>query len=303
MRAGNGKGERVWKKLKNELKSSYFEYSTNYKGHGREIAKQIARKASGSEEVNLIIAIGGDGTVHEVVNGVIGFQNIYVGVIRAGSGNDFSRCFPTFQSAQEINQLVQENKLQFVSYDSGNIEWDKENIQFVNNSGIGFDAFVADSVNASSAKKLLNKLGLGKLSYAYYVLRGLFTFELFEVTVNRDGEQTNYKNVWFVTVSNQPYFGGGMKISPNSIPYDGMLELSIVHNLSRLKLLLMFITVFFGTHTRLKEFVQVQGEQFTLYIDKELPCHTDGETLGLSKKNSRLRYNVQKNQWKMLHKK
>lgn len=301
-KSGNGKGAHVWKKFKNELKSPFMFHKTNYKGHGQEIAKQIAHEAARSEEASLIIAIGGDGTIHEVVGGVMGYHNVYVGAIRAGSGNDFSRSFPTFRSAQEIDLLVGEPHLATMSYDSGNVAWENGTVPFVNNSGIGFDAFVAASVNASSAKKRLNKIGFGKLSYAYYVLRGLFTFKLFEVTVDQDGIQKRYENVWFVTISNQPYFGGGMKISPDSVANDGLLELSIVYNLSRLKLLLMFITVFFGTHTKLKEFEQMQGEQFTVYIDNELPCHTDGEILGATKENSKLLYTVQRKCWKMLNK-
>ena len=300
--SGNGKGKGIWKKLKDELKSPYSFHITNYKGHGRELAKRIAYQAERSKEATLIIAIGGDGTIHEVVGGVTGLQEIYFGAVRAGSGNDFSRSFHTFQSAQEIDQAIQGNDLECISYDSGNVEWEKANIQFVNNSGIGFDAFVAASVNSSSAKRVLNKLGLGKLSYAFYVLSSLFTFKLFDVTVDQEGKQKRYQNVWFVTVSNQPYFGGGMKISPSSNANDGLLEVSIVYNLSRLKLLLMFVTVYFGAHTKLKAFEQVQGEKFALYINHEVPCHTDGEILGVTKKNSKLSYTVQKKCWKMLTK-
>ncbi|MFC7686775.1 diacylglycerol/lipid kinase family protein [Ureibacillus sp. GCM10028918] len=299
-RAGNGKGARVWKKLKGELKSPFSQHITNYKGHGSKIAQQIATANAG--ELNLIIAIGGDGTIHEVVNGVIDCPNVYVGAIQAGSGNDFSRSFPTFKSAQEIDELLPENNRKCKSYDCGHIEWNEKEFGFVNNSGIGFDAFVANAANLSSFKDQLNTLGLGKFSYAYYVLKGLFTFKLFELIVEQDGILRKYDNVWFVTVSNQPFFGGGMKISPKSIPNDGLLELSIVYNLSRLKLLLLFATVFFGAHTKLKEFVQLQGEQFTLYINEELPCHADGEILGLTKNYSKIYYTVYKRCWNMLTK-
>ncbi|QCR33297.1 diacylglycerol kinase family protein [Lysinibacillus sp. SGAir0095] len=302
-RAGNGKGKRVWKNLENELKSPYAHHLTKYKGHGSEIAEQIAQKAGSSEETYSIIAIGGDGTIHEVVNGVQDYPNVSIGAVGAGSGNDFSRSFTSFQTAQEIDHYFNEENHEFKAYDCGNVTWNKEDIRFVNNSGIGFDAFVAASVNHSKLKKRLNKIGFGKLSYMFYVLRGLVTFKLFEIRVEQDGLQRTYENVWFVTVSNQPYFGGGMKISPKSVPNDGLLELSIVYNLSRLKLLLMFITVFFGTHTKLKEFVQVQGEQFAIYINDELPCHADGEVLGITKKDSKLVFNVKKKCWNMINKK
>jgi len=301
-RAGNGKGSRVWDSFKKELNSPFSYHKTDYKAHGSVIAKEIAKNAQSLDEACLIVAIGGDGTIHEVVNGIANCQNVIVGAISAGSGNDFARYFRTFNTAKEIDQFVQENQSSSISYDCGTVEWDKEDIRFVNNSGIGFDAYVAASANLSSLKKQLNKIGLGKLSYMYYVLRGLFTFALFDIIVELNGKQQKYENVWFVTVSNQPYFGGGMKISPRSIPNDGLLELSIVHNLSRLKLLVVFASVFFGKHTKIKEFVQIEGEQFTLYIQDELLCHADGEILGVTKMNSTLQYNVQVNSWKMINK-
>ncbi|MDN4493722.1 diacylglycerol/lipid kinase family protein [Ureibacillus aquaedulcis] len=301
-RAGNGKGKRVWKKLQNELKSPFSYHITEYKGHGIKIAQQIVNEDSASGETFLIIAIGGDGTIHEVMNGVREAPNVLVGAICAGSGNDFSRSFPTFKSSHEIDKYVQESNFEYKTNDCGCFVWNEEKIRFINNAGIGFDAFVAYTANLSRFKKHLNTLGLGKLSYAYSVLKSVFTFKMFDVIVEQGGQQRKYDNVWFVTVSNQPYFGGGMKISPSSIPDDGLLELSIVYNLSRLKLLLMFVTVFFGAHIKLKEFVQVQDEQFTLYINDEVPCHTDGEILGLTKKNSKISCMVQKKCWKAVTK-
>ena len=175
-RAGNGKGRRVWNSLKEELKSPFSYHITDSKGHGSVIARGIAKNAQSSDVVCLIVAIGGDGTIHEVVNGIADCQNVLVGAISAGSGNDFARYFRTFNSAKEIDQFVQGNHSSFKSYDCGTVEWDKEDIRFVNNSGVGFDAYVAASANRSGLKKQLNKIGLGKLSYMYYVLRGLFTF-------------------------------------------------------------------------------------------------------------------------------
>ena len=296
--AGNGKGKKVWEKLRKELHTPFSFYITNHHGHATTIARKIASNFQLTGQKILLIAVGGDGTIHEVVNGVIGFNHVYVGAIGAGSGNDFSREYFTFHTAYEIDEFIKGNEQSLQQFDSGMVKWSTgQSIHFVNNSGIGFDAFVAKLANHSTIKKRLNKMGLGKFSYVYFVLLGLFTFKLFTLTVEQNGSQRKYEKVWFATVSNQPYFGGGMKISPQSDPMDGKLELTIVYNLSRLKLLLMFVTVFFGSHTRLQEVVQQKGDQFTLYINDELPCHADGEVMGVTKNNSRIDYVVQKKSW------
>ncbi|WP_158583006.1 diacylglycerol/lipid kinase family protein [Lysinibacillus yapensis] len=302
-RAGNGKGAHVWRKIQNGLNLPYHAHLTKYKNHGREIANLISKEAENANERTLIIAIGGDGTIHEVVNGIGFARNVLVGAIKAGSGNDFSRGFMSFQSVQEIEEFIRKHKIDARFVDCGNIQWGNEKIRFVNNCGIGFDASVAYAANGSKVKQKLNKIGLGKLSYVYYVLEKLLTFECFEVMVEHNGQQKRYNNVWFITVSNQPYFGGGMKISPDSKPDDGLLELSIVSNLSRSKLALMFATVFFGRHTKLKEFSQLQNDRFTLYINQNLPCHTDGEILGYTKRNSKIEISVETKSVKLINKK
>lgn len=295
--AGNGKGKSVWQQLQKELTTAYTYTITKYTGHATAIAKQICEKTAYSEQSILLVAIGGDGTIHEVLNGVIGYQNIFVGAVCAGSGNDFSRGYTSFKTAQQIEGFLSECSYQ--EMDCGEIQLGRHKKYFINNTGIGFDAFVAYKTNQSKIKKRLNKFGLGKLSYIYFVLYCLVTYKLFNLNLQQNGEQKSYEKVWFATVSNQPYFGGGMKISPKSRPNDGVLELTIVYNLSRIKLLIMFVTVFFGAHTRLKEVIQLSGDSFTLYVDEQLPCHTDGEIIGTTNSESAITYTVSSKSWKI----
>lgn len=293
--AGSGKGKKVWQQLRKELTTPSFNFTfTRYEGHASKLAEHFCEKALASNQTALIIAIGGDGTIHEVVNGVIGYSNVLVGAVCAGSGNDFSRGYASFQTARQIDDFMMHSGRAFQEKDCGIVKLNKENLKkyFVNNTGIGFDAYIAYKTNNSKIKKRLNKIGLGQLSYIYFVLYCLFTYKLFKLTIQQDGQQYTYEKVWFATVSNQPYFGGGMKISPNSCSKDGLIELTIVYNLSRFKLLLLFITVFFGAHTRLKEVVQISSSKFILSVDKELPCHADGELIGTTKKESEITYTV-----------
>ncbi|AVK85702.1 hypothetical protein C3943_20305 [Lysinibacillus sp. B2A1] len=272
--AGNGKGKKVWRKLQRHLTIDYQAVFTEYEGHGQKIAKQWAQNA---QTKKLVVIVGGDGTIHEVVSGVVHNEYIVIGVVRAGSGNDFARYFTTFQNAQQIETYLQTN-MSSLSMDAGTIQLGAlQDRIFVNNAGVGFDAFVTKYINKSRLKFYLNKIGLGKLSYAVAVVRGLFSFQRFDVTIRTNNQQWQFQKTWFVAMSNHPYFGGGMKISPYSKPNDGKIELTIVHGISRLKLLLVFITVFFGKHTKFKEITFLQGNAFEILLQsQQIDCHTDG---------------------------
>lgn len=265
--AGNGKGKRIWQKMSRQLTTPYTAFKTSSTGHASFIAKDIAEK----QEETLIVVIGGDGTIHEVANSCIHAKWLTIGCLKAGSGNDFGRAFYAFESATDIERFMQQPKIDVI--DTGKIS----DRYFINNCGIGFDAYISTVVNTSRVKKWLNKIRLGKLSYTYYVILGLLTFKTFTLQIKTGDDTQTFRDVWFATVSNQPYFGGGMKISPTSKATDGQLELTVVHNLPKLKFLLMFGSVFFGAHTRFKEVKQLTSNEFEWTIDYALPCHTDGE--------------------------
>lgn len=276
MRAGNFKGRRVWQKLEQQLTISYTLHETKYAGHAREITEQLAKEKT----QQLIIAIGGDGTMHEVVNGARQATHLILGYVKGGSGNDFARAFTYFEDAVAIEAFLKSPTIRLV--DSGKVCFNhQQTLQFINNFGIGFDAFVCELVNGSQTKKLFNKMGLGKLSYAYFVAQALIQFKPF--TLQIEGEENHsFENVWFATVSNQPYFGGGMNLSPASQIADGLLEITVVNNLPRLKFLLLFLTVFKAKHTRFKAVTQFQIQRATLSVDKLMSIHTDGENTALT---------------------
>ncbi|MEW9500728.1 diacylglycerol/lipid kinase family protein [Jeotgalibacillus marinus] len=235
----------------------------------------------------LFVGVGGDGTMHEVLNGVAGFTNALVACIPAGSGNDFARSFQSFpRSHESIVELSKWNGEMIEQHDSAFYEG-IESGWFVNNLGIGFDALVAYSVNKSPLKKWFNRMKIGKLIYVFYLIRHLFTYAPITMEIRVDGKEKSVDNVWFVTVSNQPYYGGGMKIAPNADSRDGELDLTIVHNVSRWKFLAVFISVFKGNHLRFKEVTTRRGKLIHVHSEQTAKIHADGEEAGqLSKENS-----------------
>ena len=292
--AGNGTALKRWEKFKVQLDFKYEVHMTANPKHATELAKKIAQNG----QRQLLIAFGGDGTAHEVIEGVLDFPNCIVGVIGAGSGNDFGRGFPSFQKAEEVNMYIR-TRGETIDMDIGYVVTQQQTFPFVNNAGIGFDAYVVYLANKSPLKKVLNKFNLGKLAYTFFLVKTLVTFKRFTLTVESLGQRQTFEKVWFATVSNQPFFGGGMKISPNSNPTDGIIEITLVHHLSRIKLLLLFASVFFGKHTSFKEVYQLSTTMFKLTTNESVYRHTDGEYANQTIPNVADEFTVQSKKWQI----
>lgn len=276
--AGNGRTLRVWKKLKAEMEKKNMEYRsfmTDYAGHAEVLARQIA--SIHDYRLKTVIGIGGDGTIHEIVNGLSGFDHIQIGYAASGSGNDFKKGYGGSKGKGSI--LTRLNR-QAKSYDLGCCRTGKADRLFVNSIGAGFDAYVAKLSNEMSWKKFLNRVGAGSFVYTLALMKGLITYQPGPLSVTIDGEEKVFEKVWLTAVSNHPFYGGGMKISPDARPDDGLLNVTVVHGLTRAKLLLLFGLVFAGRHKGLKEVCMMEGHEITISGPVSVMVHADGEYLG-----------------------
>lgn len=218
------------------------------------------------------------------MNGLREFPDIRIGFIAAGTGNDFRRGFQlAADPLKNLKKILAEASHHPASYDIGVFQ---ANIQqsrlFINSPGAGFDAYAAILANQIKVKKWLNSIGLGSAIYAAALMIAVCKYKPGSMHLKVDDETMSFNTVWFATVSNHPYYGGGMKISPKADPKSGDLSIVVVHGLSRIKLLALFITVFFGKHTLLKEVKVFTGQKVTLIMDPSVPVHADGEASGVT---------------------
>jgi diacylglycerol kinase (ATP) len=281
--AKNGYGKKIWRQVEAELAKRevpFQSYFSEYPGHAKSIAKSIAKKADG--EKTLVVAVGGDGTFHEVMNGIITYPNIDIGLIPAGSGNDFSRGFSIPKDPiQALNRILLHRKGISEFIDVGIVvNSEKEESYFVNNMGAGFDAEISHNANLSKVKAVFNRVSLGKFIYVAILLKKLLFYKRSSVDMMVDGKPYTFPATWFVTVANQSYYGGGMIIAPDASPSDGELNVVVVNNLSRVKLLAVFVSVFWGGHTRFKEVSMLKGKTITISTERPLMIHLDGEING-----------------------
>lgn len=283
-KAGNGKSRRIWHAVEEQLSGlgiPHEAFFTDYPGHAEVLARKVVESAAGRPAV--IAAVGGDGTAHEVLNGIGGKSNISFAFIPGGSGNDFSRGFRLPQRPNDaLAELLGLAEAEPAYVDCGSISINGRSRLFINSAGIGFDALVSKKANESGMKGFFNRLSLGKLVYVYILLRELFTYKRSAIELTIDGVRHDFEMVWFVTVSNQPYYGGGMIISPEAIPNDGELNITVVHKLSKARLLLVFMSVFQGKHIYFKEVRTFKGKKIAFTSSPLLHIHADGEYLGRS---------------------
>ncbi|MHC0038915.1 diacylglycerol/lipid kinase family protein [Pseudoneobacillus sp. C159] len=282
-KAGNGKAKTTWRMIEEKLsirKQSYEASFTKKRGHAKELAKQLLDSATVGPIT--VIVVGGDGTMNEVVNGISHHsERIRLGLIPCGSGNDFSRGFGTpLDPAQALQSILILQDGPIPQFDFGQINLvDREHF-FINSTGAGFDALISFDANKSKWKALLNRIKLGHLVYVIILLKHLFTYRCTTIELTIDGKKHTFIDTWFVTVSNQPFYGGGMKIAPSAQPNDQLLDITVVHQLSKIKLLFVFISVFWGAHIRFKEVQTFLAKSVSIQSNHPIFVHSDGEHIG-----------------------
>ena len=270
--ARTGKGVGVWRQVQMELrekKIAYKVYMTEYKEHATEIARMLSQK---EEEDICIVVVGGDGTLNEVVNGITDFEKVRISLIPAGSGNDFARNLGIQKSPQErlarILECVEKGPECFERIDLGMVQWPecKTPRKYAISSGVGMDALVCQKMATSKVKVLMNKLGLGKVSYLIVTVQSLLTMATADMAVKVDGSNTlNFKRTIFAAAMNAKAEGGGVPMAPKASVQDGLLSTCFVYKFSKFGALLRLPFLAVGAHEHFNGFKVWSPDQYQQY--------------------------------------
>src|SRR5690625_1314250 len=175
--AGNGSARKIHAQMLQNpayIQLQPVSYYTEYRGHAEVIAAEISEVLNG-KMVEGIVVIGGDGTLHEVMNG-LKVRHLPIAFIPGGSGNDFARGLGLKKDSLEILRSIKKN-IKTADYWLGKYETNEtKNQYFVNCIGFGFDAVVAASANRSRLKGIFNRLSLGSIIYLFYLIKELLFF-------------------------------------------------------------------------------------------------------------------------------
>ena len=274
--AGAGRTAKKWPQIMSLLKSIglCFEHDvTEAPRHAIELAKSAAKRG-----YELVVSVGGDGTINEIVNGLYDAGNIndvMLGIISTGTGSDYIRTTGTPRNTREACQCLLTPQKQLV--DLGVVECDSASQAterlFVNFAGLGFDAEV---VKATTQKfKALGSMP----AYLLGLLSTLCSYKNREVSVKLDGE-IEEKKVCAIVMSNGKYGGGKMLVAPDADLTDGFLDVMTIDDISKPDLLWSLPRVYKGTHLTHPKVTMKRAKEIEIEPRQPMSIQADGELLG-----------------------
>ena len=242
------RGRAIWEEVQKELEKSQIKYEI-YLTERRKNATAIAAMLTADQEEKTLVVLGGDGTVNEVLNGIQNFENVILGYIPTGSSNDFARGMKIPKDPVKALHLVLHPQA-IQKMDIGVVDYGEKSRRFAVSAGIGFDAIICHQASVSKLKAALNKIRLGKLTYAGIAIDRLIKDDS-AAGGDRTGQRrdTGYSvDTYFVAVQNQPYEGGGFKFCPEADPGDRKLDVIVVSGLKRWQVIRTLLLAFQGKH-------------------------------------------------------
>lgn len=247
--ARNARGEESLREVIELINSEHVSYSLLEHGDLKELFETFNLE-------DQVVVIGGDGTLHRFINTKYDpSYDIYF--YAGGTGNDFMREYE--------DRLVPLSSMKDRPY----VETDGKDY-VMNGYASGVDSEVLRMYN--------NSKNHSNFAYFYFAIKAILTYKPRNIEVMIDGEHHSFQKNYLIAVQNGTAFGGGMKITPHAKHNDGLLDVCIVHNISRLKLLTIFPKVYLGTHLKHKKHVfYAQGKEVEIQFETPNIYSADGE--------------------------
>lgn len=270
--AENGAAGRRWPELAHEAASLGLQGETRFSerpGHLTELAREAAADA------DLLVAVGGDGTVNEVVNGIAGLD-VELALIPRGTGGDFVRTFGIPRKLDRAVEVALRGRTRAIDLGRGRYRsWagEDEDSYFANIASAGMSGAIAKRTNETS-----KALG-GKVSYAWATVAVFSRWRSDEVRVRVDGTEQAGR-MHDVIVANGRYLGGGMKMVPEAEPDDGLLDVLLIGDLTKRDLLLTMPKTYRGKHLPHPKATLLRGTTVEIDAPEPLPVELDGEQPG-----------------------
>jgi len=262
--AGSGRGRRVWEAVLGHLQATETAYEVEFT-RSPGAATELARRAVESGH-RRIVALGGDGTLSEVVRGIAG-SDVTLGLVPGGTGNDFVRSLSIPRDPVAATHIA-------LGPHSRAVDLPRVNgMPFLNVAGVGFDAEVAAEMNRRRSRLQ------GAIPYLLTVLRMLTQYRNTPVQMELDGQRMEAA-ILLVAVGNGRYCAGGMKILPEAAVDDGLFDVCIAADLTRLETLGALCRVYGGSHIGLPKVTCTRARRVKITSDTPLCVQADGELVG-----------------------
>jgi len=274
--AGHRRASKLWPQLQDELHrlgARFDAVLTERPRHAVELARQAV-----VDGCRMVVAVGGDGTLHEVVNGLVTAghvpEGLVLGSVSCGTGSDFARTVGTkLEPIEAIRRLLEGEDRRI---DLGEYTCWREGKQiteyFPNSAGLGFDAEVADRTNR------LPKV-FGSATFLLGLVITLVAYRNKQIVVRLDDRVLELR-ANFVVAANGRYFGGGMHVAPDARPDDGLFDVVIAGDLGKLELLTLLPRVYKGTHLSHPKASVYRSRALQVDAAERMVLQADGEYVG-----------------------
>jgi diacylglycerol kinase (ATP) len=273
----NGKNGHTERFIRRKFAAGRFEISyTEYPGH----ATSIARKAV-HNNFDTIVAIGGDGTVNEVLNGMVG-SDAALGIIPTGTANDLASYFCLPGKMEALCDVILRRYVHLTDLIRVN------NRYYITAGGVGFPGTVAGIANAIKSRSKPGKLLAALLSHKLYILAVLWAILGSDyhnrIRVSRYGKMV-YCDALSLMIQNQPFLGNNFLMAPGAVNDDGMFDVCLIANAhSRLYIFSILLKVLTGRHLHSPRVMMWRTDALSIEASHPLPFLHDGELLQKSRK-------------------
>ncbi len=250
----SGKGKAKKAKLVKMLQSKGCNIAfTEYAGHAEVLAREAAD--------DIVVAVGGDGTVNEVARGLVGTDKA-LGIIPCGSGDGLARHLGIPHNVDKALAIIEKgnSRLMDAAKVNGRL--------FFSVCGVGFDAVVSEKFAKCGKRGLSNYVKLGLKTWMNYTPE--------QYTIEVDGEKVQTDAV-FITVGNSNQWGNGAKITPLADCFDGLLDVTIVDKFSFLEMPVQACRLMTGTVHKSRRVQCYTGKNIRIIRNEEGPAHADGD--------------------------
>ena len=283
-RSGGGKARRDWPIIEKLLKDSKLDFSaaiTNHAYHAIELARDAVR-----EGWRKLLVVGGDGAMHEVINGLYSQQEVSpsevtVALIPVGSGNDWARFhrIPSDYAAAValVAGAAAHTRVQDIARVDTRMDGEAYCRYMVNVGGLGFDSEVCRRFDLAKMRGRA-----GDKQYLKSLLAGFISYRCLSFRVSVDGEEFFRGPAFSVALGLGRYCGGGMMQTPEAIPDDGLIDLTVVRKLSKVRFLANVPILLNGKIFRVKEVIHTRGRRIDISATPYSYMEVDGEAVGIT---------------------
>jgi YegS/Rv2252/BmrU family lipid kinase len=235
----------------------YTIHFTRHKGHAKELTAAVIDKGATD-----IIVVGGDGTLHEVINGFKNFDRVNLGLIPCGTGNDFAQAVKIPLDPVKALEIILNNLPKYTDF------MQMPTVRGMNVIGTGLDVQVLKKYEALKKKT--------KFGYTRCLIKTLFNFDYADFKADLDGNEETHHS-FIAAIANGQVFGGGLAISPNAHPADGKLNFVAVSEMKLFGIIKAFIKLKNGKLHTLKQTTTKTCESVDIITEKPCTVNVDGE--------------------------